>query len=702
MSDPKPAQMSVEPKRRSVWRNLSLVWLVPLAAIAVTLFIAWQSFAERGALIEITFENAAGITAEETTIRYRDVIIGTVEEVEFAGDLATVEVKARIDRNVVDSLPSDAEFWVVRPEVSASGISGLSTVLSGVYIEAGFTPQEGAGGTTKFRGLDETPLVRPGVKGTRITIRAEDGTQLSPGAPIFYQGIEVGRIETPRLLERGNGVAVDAFIEAPNDRRITTATRFWDTSGFSVNFGPSGLNLSVGSVAALIRGGLAFDTVVSGGNPVPAGYAFDLYDDEESARDSLFSETISNAVELTAEFDESVRGLEVGSAVTYRGLRIGRVTEIGAFIDGEGEEQSVRLRTTLSIDPRALGLDEEAPQAETIAFLSNAVKNGLRARLASQNLFSQSLVVELAEIPDAAPATFGIFAQDAPLIPSVPSDLPDVTATAEGLFQRINDLPVEDLMDQAIDTLSSIESFAANPRLRDAPDAVIGLVEDARGLLGSDETQAIPGELRGAVADLRGVIEDMRNAGAITQLVSALEAAEAAAEEVTSVAGSVEESAAGVPGLIEDLRALTQKATALDLESFVAEAGEFLDGAGKFVDQDSTRQLPSDLSAMLQEAQGALAELRAGGVVENTNATLASARDAAAAVEEAVATLPELSARIQRLVAEAESVISGYDGQSAFNRQTVSALREVQSAAEALNKLARSIERNPNSLLFGR
>ncbi len=701
MSEPKPAKMEIEPKRRSVWRNLSLVWLVPLAAIAVTVFIAWQSLAERGALIEITFENAAGITADDTTIRYRDVIVGTVEEVVFSEDLAEVRVSARIDRNVADSLPADAQFWVVRPEVSTSGITGLSTVLSGVYIEAGFAPQEGAE-ARKFRGLNQTPLVRPGVKGTRITIRADDGTQLSAGAPIFYQGIEVGRIETPRLLERGNGVVVDAFIEAPNDRRITTATRFWDTSGFSVNIGPSGVNLSVGSVAALIRGGIAFDTVVSGGNAVPAGYAFDLYDDEASARDSLFSETISNAVELTAEFDESVRGLEVGSSVTYRGLRVGRVTAIGAFIDGEGEAQTVRLRTTLSIDPRALGLEEDAPQSETIAFLSNAVKNGLRARLASQNLFSQSLVVELAEIPDAEPATFGIFAQDAPLIPSVESDLPDITATAEGLFQRINDLPVEDLLDQAIDTLASIENFTANPRLRDAPDAVIGLLEDARGLIGSDEIKAIPGELRGTVAELRGVIEDMRAAGAVQQLVSTLEAAEAAAAEVTDVAGSVDESMAGVPDLLADLRALTQKATALDLESFLADAGNFLDGAGKLVDQDSTRQLPADLSAMLQEAQGALSELRAGGVIENTNATLASARDAAAAVEEAAATLPELSTRIQRLVAEAESVISGYDGNSAFNRQTVSALREVQTAAEALNKLARSIERNPNSLLFGR
>ena len=98
------------------------------------------------------------------------------------------------------------------------------------------------------------------------------------------------------------------------------------------------------------------------------------------------------------------------------------VLEVLTVIEDTADGQEVRLRATLSIDPRALGLDEESPQADTIAFLSEAVQDGLRARLAAQSLFNQSLVVELVEIPDAEPATFGIFAQDAPLLPSVPSD----------------------------------------------------------------------------------------------------------------------------------------------------------------------------------------------------------------------------------------------------------------------------------------
>ena len=58
MTDPRPATPEVSGPRRSIWRNLSLVWLVPLAALLVTLGIAWQTWAERGTRIEITFENA--------------------------------------------------------------------------------------------------------------------------------------------------------------------------------------------------------------------------------------------------------------------------------------------------------------------------------------------------------------------------------------------------------------------------------------------------------------------------------------------------------------------------------------------------------------------------------------------------------------------------------------------------------------------
>ncbi|MDK3016568.1 MlaD family protein [Pseudodonghicola sp. IC7] len=701
MDTPTAAEPIVEARQTSFWRNLSLVWLVPVVALAVTLFIAWQSWAERGTRIEIHFENAAGVTADETLIRYRDVNIGVVEDVAFAEDLTEVIVHARIDRAVAAKLPENAEFWVVRPEVSASGISGLSTVLSGVYIQAAFEPATGRAATS-FKGLKETPLVMPGMKGTRVTLRTEDGSKLTAGAPIYFQGIEVGKIEAPQLAEDGNAVTARAFIAAPHDRRLTTATRFWQTSGFSVNFGPQGLNLSVGSVAGILRGGLSFDTVYSGGAPIEAGHVFDLYESEEDARSSAFNKAVENPIELAVEFQQSVAGLAVGSEVIYKGLTIGKVTTLGAFVERNESGQDVILRATLSIDPGRLGLDPGTSEAQTIAFFAEEIDNGLRARLVSKSIFSRTLSVELAELPDAPPAQLTTNGTGAPRIPSVTSDLPDAAATAQGVLNRIDALPVEELMQQAIATLASVESLAGDENLRAAPDAFVGLMNDARDLVGGADAQALPAELRAALADLRKVASDLNTAQAVNRLVTALDAASEAADTVTSTAEYFDQTITGVPGLITGLDQLTAKANSLDVEQFLAAATGFLDKAGALVDQDSTRALPASLTAALDEARAALDDLRAGGAVDNLNATLGSAREAAGAVETAVSGLPDLTARIDALIAEAQRLLAGYGQNSRFNRDTLDTLRELRTTAQALTSLARKLERNPNSILFGR
>lgn len=191
MSTPEPAPMTLSAQRLSPWRNLSLVWLVPLAALAVSLGVAWKAYSDRGVLIRITFENASGIAANETTVRYRDVVIGRVEDVGFAEDLTKVAVWARIDKEIAPYLDQDAAFWVVRPEVSARGISGLSTVLSGVYIEGAWDQDQGSA-EISFEGADRPPLVQPGRGGRRITLRTNDGRMISEGAPVLFRGIEVG------------------------------------------------------------------------------------------------------------------------------------------------------------------------------------------------------------------------------------------------------------------------------------------------------------------------------------------------------------------------------------------------------------------------------------------------------------------------------------------------------------------------------
>ncbi len=679
---------------QSPWRNLSLVWLVPIAAIVISLGIAWSSFSNRGTLVTISFQTAAGVIAGETTLKFRDVVIGTVESVRFSQDMAKVIVSARIDNDVASSIPPDAEFWVVAPVVNTRGISGLSTVLSGVYIEGAWLPNS-APAARDFEGLAAAPMVRPGREGVRITIRSENGTRLPEGAPVFYRGVEVGRLDTPRLSPSGDSALVEAFVNAPYDRYLSSASRFWDTSGFSVSIGTGGVDLSVASIGSLLNGGVSFDTVVADGSPITDQTVFDLYADEATAKQSVFAPVSKDALSLAILFSGSVSGLEVGAPVQYRGLPVGKVTRIGAFMDNAPGGRTVRMRAMVDIDPQALGLNGTQGATEALAFLKDAVAGGMRARLASANIFSAALKVDLAELTDQPPATVATDAEGVPVLPSVTSDLPQFTATAEGVLERINALPIEDVMNQAISLMASIEAVATAESTRAVPEKLAGLLDDAQRFVAQDDTRALPGELRAAVAELRAMVADLNNRQTAEKLAGVLDTVNRAADGFAAASQDF-------PALVADLRALADKAQALKAEELIDRTTQLVQSADAVIATDAARALPADLSATLVELRRALQELREGGTVENANQTLASARKAADSVAVAADSLPELAKRLQDVLAKADALVATYGARSDFNAQTLDVLREIQAAARSVARLAGAIERKPNSLLLGR
>lgn len=213
-TDTPPPEPTLKPAKRPLWDRISIVWIVPFLALAVVIAIAWQSYADRGPLIEIGFDNASGIRAGNTELRFRDVRIGLVEEVTFAEGLGKVLIKARIDKDVAPYVDADAQFWVVRPQVTAQGVSGLGTVLSGVYIEGLWDDQSGET-VTRFDGLPDAPLERVGQSGLRLTMRASDGAALTENTPILYRGVQVGRVGKPVISDDGTTSEADAVIFAP-------------------------------------------------------------------------------------------------------------------------------------------------------------------------------------------------------------------------------------------------------------------------------------------------------------------------------------------------------------------------------------------------------------------------------------------------------------------------------------------------------
>lgn len=803
-----PGSLREEPMTRRP--GFSLIWVIPVLAVAAAVGVAVRNWSERGPLIEVIFNQAEGVRPGETELRYRDIPVGVVETVEFSETLDQVVAGIRLDQTIAPYVDADALFWIVRPQVTAQGVSGLDTVLSGVYI-AGAWDGEPSAAEARFIGAETAPLLALGERGTVFTLRS-DTSLPTANTPILYRGVQVGRMGEAEVDAQGLSVRAEAVILEPYDQLVSSSTRFWDTSGFSFSLNASGASLDFSSLASLISGGVTFETLASGGTPLAKDAVFTLHPDEATAREDFFLEGEGGSVDLMMIFDENLAGLQAGADVSLGGLKLGEVQTISGVVDANrfGDDE-VRLVATARINPGRLGLAQDDEGASFLSFLERRVQEGLRARLVTASLLTGGLKVEFVNLPDATPAALDRQADPYPMLPTAPAEVTDVAASAQGLLSRVDNLPVEELMAeliglledargvigsedvqaapadlratlQAVRQLAESEEIAALPGqvgqlaegLNDASTKLNGLltqVEDqqvvaavsdliaafedtaqalppladragavldkaealplqqiaeqvsallgnADALVANEDLAALPGDLRTTLDSLRTIVESEDVAalpGQVGQLAEGLQEAadrvntllEQAQQDqiiasVSRLVASLDGTAQRLPGLADQASAVLSDAENLALDDLAAQARDLLASIDQLVDQDSTRALPDSLNGALTELRNTLEDLQEGGVVDNANATLASARQAAEAIAEASRSLPGLADRLARVADQAGSTIAGYNTDGTFGRELSQAIRQIEAAAQSFDRLARQIQRNPNSLITGR
>lgn len=674
-----PASPIRKTAKRAARAGTSLIWIVPILALIVALGLAWNAFAGRGTLISVEFSDATGITPGETALKFREITVGKVESVRFTTNLSKVVVNIRVDKDIADYIDSEAEFWIVRPQVSTQGISRLDTVLSGAFIE-GFWDDTIDTPRRNFTGMDRMPLTRIGEKGTWIVLSSDSAKGLTEGAPITFRGVQVGTMQNLRLGEDDETVLADAFIASPHDDRMTTASVFWDTSGFSVSLGPQGVALNVSSVASLLQGGVEFATLTSGGRAVPQGHVFALQPSEAVARETIFVDE-EDLVRLSVLIDGNVRGLATGADVKFQGLTVGRVTELSVKVDPDAEGGAGRIeqQVVIALTPSRLGLPAETTPEETLEFLKRRVEHGLRARLASAGFFGTSLIIDMIDVPDAPPATLDVAMEPFPVLPSVASDISDFRDTAQGFLARVGDLPIEEVLKSANDMMSSITAVASSEATRAIPESVRSAVE----------------EMKATSAELRLAVTELRESGALGQVRGFVDEATAAAE-------AVKLAAADVPQMVENIDAAAVSFDEIDFPGISTEAKAILADLRAMLGSEDAEALPRNLSATLEAAVGLLNDLRDGNAAGSLNDALKSAKTAADQVAASVSRMPQLTARLERLVATADQVVGAYGARSDFNNEAINMMREFRRAADAFGNLARLIERNPRAFILGR
>ncbi|MBZ5796715.1 MlaD family protein, partial [Burkholderia contaminans] len=154
--------------------------------------------------------SAEGLEPGKTQVKYKDVEIGMVKTITLSKDLSRVLVQVQLKKEAEDFAVKGSRFWIVRPRIGASGVSGLGTLLSGAYIgvDAGRSKEI----TPSFAGLETPPAVTADQKGTQYVLRGDSLGSVDIGSPVYYRRVQVGQVVGFSLDKDGTGVTFNVFV----------------------------------------------------------------------------------------------------------------------------------------------------------------------------------------------------------------------------------------------------------------------------------------------------------------------------------------------------------------------------------------------------------------------------------------------------------------------------------------------------------
>ncbi|NOH63115.1 intermembrane transport protein PqiB [Vibrio sp. RE88] len=476
--------------------NVSAIWLIPLIALAIGIWMLYQFVESQGPEIKLIMSDAAGIEVGKTEIKSLNVSVGVVTSVKFGESYDHIEVTAQMTKDAERMLHSDTLFWVVEPRIGKEGISGLETLLSGSYIQ--IQPGESQIDQDEFVVLDTPPVAPPHAKGIRVVLSHPLAGKLDIGDPVIYQGFTAGRVEKVEVDIEKKSAKYQLFIFEPFDELVKTDSRFWLNSGVDLRLDAQGFNVRIDSIEALIGGGVSFD-VLDRSKPsqtvTTQNQEFTLYEDFQSVKEDQFDRSI----EFIVMFDETLRGLTQGASVEFRGLKIGSVSKVplrGVSIkDGF---DIPKIPVLIKLEPQRVFEDSDNLSDEQLMQqIQMEFQKGLRARLSAGSLLTGALFIDVdydEQAIEYEPSMFDHY----PVFPDSPSELAEIQASIATMLNKVNELPLNETVVTLNRSLSQLEtSLSSAQKVMDAVEAIVA----------QRDAQALPEELKDSLDKLQNTLD---------------------------------------------------------------------------------------------------------------------------------------------------------------------------------------------------
>jgi paraquat-inducible protein B len=462
--------------RRS--RRFSIIWIVPLAAVAIGGWLAWDTLSKEGPTIKISFDGGEGLQAGQSQLKYKDIVFGTVKSLALSPDQTHVVVTVATTREAGPLLTEGTAFWVVKPRLFAGNISGIETLLSGSYI--GMLPAATAGKSQReFVGREDPPVLGAHVAGRTFFLKSKRIGAVSVGSPIFFRDLAVGEVLGWDIADMAEYVTIHAFVRAPYDSYVHDQTRFWNASGVSIKLGGTGIDVQMESLKALLLGGVAFETPVADIHTAETSedHVFPLFADRETANAASYTRKIP----AISYFSGSVSGLAPGAAVTVHGLKVGEVTDVRLTYDAA--KDAVLAPVRYEIEPeRVVGVGKRLfkTDAESVQAL---LKQGLRASLQSANLITGQQNVALDFVTNAPAAEVSMDGQDFVVPAGEGGGFAGLTASATELLNKVNQMPFDQIGKNLDGILKSVSDLAQGPQMKKALTELAGMMASAQNMV---------------------------------------------------------------------------------------------------------------------------------------------------------------------------------------------------------------------------
>jgi len=241
---------------------------------------------EKGLLIKL-HARQLGSLLPGAPIYFREIKVGVVGAHSLSDDGKVVEFNGLIVEKHKDLIQDNSRFW------NAGGIDvhlgagtldvkteSLVTLLAGgVSFDSppGGKPVEAGHDFLLYESRSDLEQAEVMYGGLSLVLEAASQGSLAEGYPVAYRGTQVGTVVSARLATDSRTVRVKINIYPRYKGLVRENTRFWNASGISADLSLTGLHVHTGSLASLLKGGVALATPTSPGAPAKSGSVFKLH-----------------------------------------------------------------------------------------------------------------------------------------------------------------------------------------------------------------------------------------------------------------------------------------------------------------------------------------------------------------------------------------------------------------------------------------